>query len=239
MSGQRRFWRFSKYLGLALALGATYGASALVAMRVAIRAKDVKVPSVVGRDANQASTVLADAGLLLKVEGRRNDDKVPAEHILEQEPAAGAMVKKNRSIKVWVSLGERVAAVPALQGESERTAELRLQQDGFSVGDIAEIRSADYSADAVVAQEPPPEGHGKSVSLLINRPEEGPAYLMPDLIGTDGGRAAAGLRARGFRVAIVGEQPYPGLPAGVVIRQVPQAGYKIRAGDSISIEISR
>ena len=48
-----------------------------------------------------------------------------------------------------------------------------------------------------------------------------------------------GLRARGFRVAIVAQQSSPGIPAGVVIRQTPAGGYQVHPGDAISIEVSR
>jgi len=50
---------------------------------------------------------------------------------------------------------------------------------------------------------------------------------------------AALLRARGFRVAVVGDHPYPGVPAGVVLRQNPQAGFQIAPGEPISLEVSR
>ena len=54
---------------------------------------------------------------------------------------------------------------------------------------------------------------------------------MPDLIGVNGDRAAEILRGRGFRVAVVGSNPYPGVAAGIVIRQNPQAGFQIGPGE--------
>jgi beta-lactam-binding protein with PASTA domain len=62
---------------------------------------------------------------------------------------------------------------------------------------------------------------------------------MPDLIGVNGDRAAEILRAHGFRVAVVGSTPYPGVAAGVVLRQNPQAGFQIGPGEPISLEVSR
>ena len=100
--------------------------------------------------------------------------------------------------------------IPALDGETERTAQLRLSQDGLELGDISEIRSADYPMDVVLAQEPPAKSAGVRVSLLVNRGERGVTYVMPDLIGVNGDRAAEVLRGRGFRVAVVGSNPYPG-----------------------------
>ena len=47
------------------------------------------------------------------------------------------------------------------------------------------------------------------------------------------------VRAPGDSVAVVGDHPYPGVPAGVVLRQNPQAGFQIAPGEPISIEVSR
>jgi beta-lactam-binding protein with PASTA domain len=47
------------------------------------------------------------------------------------------------------------------------------------------------------------------------------------------------LRRRGFRVTVGAEVPYPGLPAGIVIRQTPPAGFQIDYGDAIVLEVSR
>ena len=47
------------------------------------------------------------------------------------------------------------------------------------------------------------------------------------------------LREQGFRVAVVGSMPYPGVAAGVVLRQNPQAGFQVAPGEPISIEVSR
>jgi beta-lactam-binding protein with PASTA domain len=62
---------------------------------------------------------------------------------------------------------------------------------------------------------------------------------MPDLIGVNGDRAADLLRTRGFRVAVVAANPYPGVTAGIVLRQNPQAGFQIGPSEPISLEVSR
>ena len=80
---------------------------------------------------------------------------------------------------------------------------------------------------------------GAKVALLINRGERGVTYVMPDLIGVNGDRAADLLRAKGFRVAVVGEHPYPGVPSGIVLRQRPDGGFQIAPGEPISLEVSR
>jgi beta-lactam-binding protein with PASTA domain len=129
--------------------------------------------------------------------------------------------------------------MPQLIGETERTAQLRLAQDGLALTALSEIRSQDLPADVVFAQTPPAKTTAGQVALLVNRGERGTTYVMPDLIGVNGDRAAEILRNRGFRVAVVGSSPYPGVAAGVVIRQNPQAGFQIGPGEPVSLEVSR
>jgi eukaryotic-like serine/threonine-protein kinase len=233
-------WSAGKLVALGAALLTTYLLFAAAGMRVALRAREVTVPELAGRSVNEASALLADAGLSLRVEeGRRIDPTVPADRILLQEPPAGETTRRQRSIKVWLSAGPKVAVVPALVGESERSVALRLQQDDLELADRSEIRSSRYPAGAVVAQEPPPDSQGTRVSVLVNRGERGESYVMPDLIGVNGARAAEILRARGFRVSVVSEQPYAGVPSGIVLRQYPRAGFQIAPGEPISLEVSR
>jgi beta-lactam-binding protein with PASTA domain len=209
-------------------------------MRVALKSREVVVPSLAGKTVNDATAVLSQSGLNLRVEeARRPDPKIPAGQILSQDPEAGARTRRERSVKVWVSAGPRSTIVPTLLGDSDRAARLRLQQDGLELAGISEIRSGEYPPDAVIAQNPEPKSSAPKVAVLVNRAERGATYVMPDLIGVNGDRAADLLRARAFRVAVVGDHPYPGVPAGIVLRQNPQAGFQIAPGEPISLEVSR
>ena len=240
MAFTTRVWGAGKLLLLGGALLLTYLLFAGAAMRLALKTRDVTVPELKGRSVNEASTLLADSGLTLKVEeGSRIDPKVPAGQILAQEPQSGVSIRRQRSVKVWISAGPRSLRVPAFVGESERAAEVRAKQNGLALVRVAEIRSADHQAGVVVAQSPPPQATSAQVALLVNRGERGTSYVMPDLIGVNGDRAADLLRAKGFRVAVVGEHPYPGVPGGIVLRQKPQGGFQIAPGEPISLEVSR
>jgi beta-lactam-binding protein with PASTA domain len=91
----------------------------------------------------------------------------------------------------------------------------------------------------VVAQDPPARRRGAKVTLLVNRGDKSVSYVMPDLIGTLGVRTLDVLRAQGLRVAVSGEVSYPGIPAGIIVRQTPQAGFQVTPSDAIAIEVSR
>ena len=240
MALKTRVWSAGKLLFLASALVATYVLFAAASMRLALKAREVPVPDLTGRTGNEAMAVVADLGLTLKVDDlRRPDPKIAAGRVLAQEPAPGLITRKQRNVKVWLSAGQHSATVPPLTGETERTAQLRLAQDGLAIAVISEIQSQDYPSDVVVAQEPPAKTASATVTLLVNRGERGASYVMPDLIGVHGDRAAEILRSSGFRVAVVGSNPYPGVTAGIVLRQSPQAGFQIAPAEPISLEVSR
>lgn len=233
-------WGASKFVVLVAALITTYLLFAFSSMRIALRAREVTLPELGGRSVAEATEMLNGLGLTLRVdESRRLDPAVPLDRILIQEPEAGVTMRPQRSVRVWLSAGPRNATIPRLTGESERTALLRLQADGLGAVGSSEIRSDAYPADAVIAQMPAPESRGSNVALLVNRGERSASYVMPDLIGVDGTLASELLRNRGFRVALVGEQPYPGVPPGIVLRQLPEAGFRIAPGEPISLEVSR
>lgn len=235
-----RVWSLGKLLFLVGALAVTFLVFAGVAMRVALRARDVEVPQLVGKTVNDATQTLSDLGLGLRLDpNQRADERVPAGRIMQQEPAPGAQARRQRTIRVWVSAGPRSTTVPPLVGQTERTARIRLEQDGLEMATVTEFRSPDYPADAVVAQDPSPAARAPSVSVLLNRGEQATTYVMPDLIGMNGERAAEALRTRGFRVTIVGSQPYAGVPPGTVVRQQPQGGFRVGPSDPISLEVSR
>jgi serine/threonine-protein kinase len=213
---------------------------AAASMRLALRAREVEVPDFTNRTANEATAAAAALGLSVRVDdARRPDAKVAAEHVVAQEPAPASVARRQRSIRVWLSAGPRAASVPVLTGETERAAQMQLTQDNLELAGVSEIRSQAYPPEVVVAQDPPGKQPGAKVALLVNRGERGASYVMPDLIGANGDRAADILRDQGFRVAVVGSIPYPGVAAGIVIRQYPQAGFQIAPGEPISIEVSR
>ena len=235
-----RVWNLGKLLLLAGALAATFLLFALVAMRVTLRAREVQVPDMVGTTVANASQTAADVGLALRIDpNQRTDERVPAGSVMQQEPAPGVQSRRQRTIRVWVSSGPRTTTVPELLGQTERMARIRLDEEGLEVATVSEFRSPDYPADAVVAQDPAPASRAPRVSVLLNRGEQATTYVMPDLIGTNGERAAETLRTRGFRVSIVGSQPYQGVPPGTVVRQRPDGGFRVGPADSISLEVSR
>ncbi len=235
-----RVWTAGRVLLLAGGLGLTFGVFFLTSFAVATRAREVRVPDVRGKSVAEATTTLAAVGLEMAVDPiRRPDAKVPADHVLSQEPDPGNTLRRQRPVRIRVSDGQRDPVVPAIVGQPDQAATAILSQSGITVAARIDVRSADSPVGAVVAQDPPAKSRAQAVTLVISRGLPDQAFVMPDLIGTIGARAADVLRSHNFRVAPLAAVAYPGLPPGVVVRQTPQAGYRTAPDELIVLEVSR
>ncbi|MGD9902311.1 MAG: PASTA domain-containing protein [Vicinamibacterales bacterium] len=240
MALRQRVRALGRFVVIGSALAATFIGFAAVAVRVAVRAREVTVPDVTGISIAEAAARLGPEQLSLRVDAaQRPSTEVPAGQILGQDPRAGTPSRRQRTVRVWVSAGPRVAHMPGVVGQGERSARIRLAQEGLDATSVAEIRSEAFTADQVIAQEPAPGQPAAAVRLLVSRGVESASYVMPDLIGLAGDAAAAVLRQQGFRVSFVGERTASGLPAGVIVRQTPAGGFQVHPGDAISLEVAQ
>jgi eukaryotic-like serine/threonine-protein kinase len=233
------FFLRNAFLGLGLLLALAL--SALLTMRVVLSAQDVQVPTVVGRRVPEAGALSARLGLSLRVDGKKYDTRVPAEHIVLQEPPGGSTLKAHRSIRVWVSLGPRRLNVPAVEGESLRTARIALEQAQVPLRRVVEVE--DSNAEGTVLVQRPPAGETDAVdeglAVLVSRGPVGTDYLMPDLIGRNAAEVMDSLRRAGLKVAEIRYRTYPGVAPGIVLRQIPAAGYAVSPRTPMSLDVSK
>src|SRR5262249_3688032 len=233
------FFVRNAFLGLGLLL--VLAASAILTMRVVLSAQDVQVPTVVGRRVPEAGALAARMGLSLRVEGKKYDTRVPAEHIVLQEPTGGSTLKAHRSIRVWLSLGPRRLNVPAVEGESLRSARIALEQAQVPLRRVVEVD--DRNAEGTVLVQRPPPGETDVVddglAVLVSRGPLGTDYLMPDLIGRQAADVMDTLRRAGLKVAEIRYRTYPGVAPGIVLRQIPAAGHAVSARTPLSLDVSK
>lgn len=93
----------------------------------------VPVPDLAGVSVRHAHGVARDARFAVEVDARRTDPHVPAGAVLEQRPAAGERATPGTVVRVVLSEGRAVRAVPDVTGLSLAAARTSLQDDGWDV----------------------------------------------------------------------------------------------------------
>src|SRR5947207_14957868 len=237
--------RFSRWSGIVLMvaiLGVAGIVTALTAMRFAIRGREVEVPPLAGKTADQAKDIITRDGLIFKVASSRFSSEVPEGQIVAQIPPAGTRLKTNRTVRVLLSLGAQRFAVPNLVGTSLRAAQLTLAQRKLALGKTLYAHTSDGDSSTVVYQSPIPgtqEGADPSVNILISLGAPAEYFIMPDLIGKSADLVASRARNEGFHLGKINYRKYPGVEPGVVIQQKPQAGYRLTKSDVILLDVSQ
>jgi beta-lactam-binding protein with PASTA domain len=239
---ESQFSRWSVMILLAAILAVAGIISALTAMRFAIHGREVKVPELTGKTQEEAQQILTTLGLKLRVTSSRFSSEIAEGKVLDQIPASGTNLRVDRTVKVLLSLGERRYAVPNLVGASLRAAQLTLAQRRLLLGNTLYTHIADGEPSTVIYQSPKPgtqEGTDPSVNIVISLGAPSQYFIMPDLIGKPAELVASRARNEGFRIGKLNYVKYPGVEAGVVIQQKPQAGYRLSKTDNILLDVSQ
>lgn len=206
------------------------------------RRSEVQVPDVVGLDVEEATARLRGMDLLLLVDGRKPSDSVEAGRIFYQEPAASAVTRRHREVKVVLSTGPATAAIPDVRGASPRQAAFALGKATLRLGTQVQVHSARVPAGRIVSQDPAP-GAGspdhREVDVLVSLGPRPRAYVMPDLRGWPLRQVELVLGTGGIRVGEVREQVVPGMDAGVVASQAPLPGSRVTADTVVSVVVAR
>jgi len=226
------------FLLLAVFLGGAW-----LAFQKSIVGRSVPVPELVGKPLTEAIQIAHDAGLKVdeQVGRARNDDRIPKNLVLSQDPEGGSLAKPSQAIRVVISLGARDLRVPDLAGLPPRAAAMRLAQVSLQLGAVSWFRDASARI-GIVAQDPEADASAEKdsgVAVLTNRGIPETRYVMPDLIGRDAEQVRARLELYGFRVGSARFESYEGVPANTILKQFPIAGAPLSTREVVSVTVSR
>ncbi len=238
--------RVAVFVGL---LGLVFSGSFYLTMRLVFTGREVTVPELTGMPLEEARTTVSRLSLYLQEDEPRHDDITPAGRVRVQEPPAGATIKKNRKVRVSVSLGRLEVTIPEVRGQRLRTARLALERQGLRPGHVTRTIEPEVAEDLVMAQDPAPSGDPSqprpvsarsdgAVDLLVSRGPEPARFIMPDLTGRRVAEVNDFARRARLRVGPVRREAVSGREHGVVLRQTPPPGQPVGRNDIISLVLS-
>jgi len=171
--------------------------SGYLAFKILSFSKTVEVPDLRGKTLVEANGLLIRQGLYLKVEGEEYDPIIVPGRIVRQDVPPGNKVKEQRGIKVFLSKGPKVWAIPELTGQTLEEAESVVSKSGLRVEKIIRLHSNSVEKDKVIAQRPHPDeplGGGppqkpqdimahRGLSLIVSSGPYETVYFCPDFTG--------------------------------------------------------
>lgn len=235
-SGKSRKW----ILGLLALLMLGFAIGAFLAYGKFWSTSEVNVPNVVGKQVEVAKSMITAQNLRVSITEAYNET-VPSGQVVSQYPEAGATVKEQRTITLFVSKGGEITVVPDVRGLNRRDAELQIKNAGLRLGRIEEQYN-DLPADTVVSQNPrPPAQVNKNtmIDLVISKGSGPRKLVMPDFRGSPVNTVNTQLDSLKLKLGTITEVADDKYPAGTITGQNPAAETEVTEGSTVDFTVAK
>ena len=145
-------------------------AGAEVRLTLSSGRQEIRVPDLEGDPLDQAQTLLQAAGFTIEIDSV--ESSAPRGNVVAMEPSAGEQVEIPATLRLEVSLGPPMVAVPRLIGLTEEEATEALEGLGLLVSDVEVRFRFGLDQGKVIEQEPAPGREieeGAGVRLVVGR----------------------------------------------------------------------
>lgn len=191
--------------------------------------KTLTIPSVAGKQYNEAVKLLEDQGFDVMIQDSVYNDTAAPLLVLRQFPDADATVKRNRTVYLTINRAvPPLIEMPQLEGLSFRSAEVALKQYQLNMGDT--IYRRHFARNAVLEQrydgeriKPGTKVHaGSEITLVLGTGEGEEQFAVPDLFGRTLGDAKVYLESMNLMIGVLYPAEMASNPNAYIYNQQPQ-----------------
>ncbi len=194
------------------------------------------IPDVRGMTQQQADDSLTAKHLQPRFT-TRNSQSVAKGHVINTNPAAGAIVSADSVVDVFVSAGRKQVTVPNVVGEDVNTAQTKLTNAHLKP--VVKTDNTSTAPANTVVRQNPTEGtklnQGSHVTIYVS----GSGVEVPDVRGDPADSATSILQSEGFRVNEVKRSYSSSVAAGTVYAQNPPGGTHLAQGSTVTIYVQQ
>lgn len=165
--------------------------------------------------------------------------ELPKGQIFRQSPTPKKIVKRDRTLQVWISKGKNDFTIPDLRNKNLIDAIAFLQAHGIKVNKTTYIPS-NLPYNTILATSP---SYGenieknKGISLLLSNTNSNKNIDIPDIIGFTLNEATNELISKGLTIGNIINKSIPDLEPGIVV-EVTNANKTVPSGTAINMIVS-
>jgi eukaryotic-like serine/threonine-protein kinase len=183
----------------------------------------------------QAQQTAVNAGLRVRFV-KSPSDTVAMNHVIRQNPAAGAKVDPNSLVELVVSNGKPTVGLMDARGFTGMDAQRILQRAGFAVTLVRQFDST--LKDTVIDQKPKAGTQVPQASRITLIVSDGPKPIeVPRFVGLTSDKAQALAAKLGITLNLT-QQAVTGVPADTIASQTVTAGQQLGPGQAVSAVVS-
>ncbi|HEX3025881.1 MAG TPA: PASTA domain-containing protein, partial [Clostridia bacterium] len=203
---------------------------------------DVQVPNLVGKKYVDVQADTSYKNFTIKQGNTEYSDKYDEGQIISQDPAANETVKKGSTITVTVSKGSQKGTVPDVADSDQSTAQVTLQNQGFTNTKISKIYDDTTAVGYVIKTDPEANSNvslSATITLYVSMgPDPGALISVPDLTGLTYSQAKSRLEQNNLKIGTETSQ-YSSSASGTVISQSPTNGTQVSKNTVVNVVVSK
>ncbi|MDP0494325.1 MAG: PASTA domain-containing protein [Fusobacterium sp. JB021] len=197
-------------------------------------------PNLKGMTVEEVKEKIPNKIIKVQVVGK-DFSKLPVGQIFMQKPEAKHILKKGRTVKVWVSMGENYYEVPDFSGQQLFQVKRMLEERGIKIKNIART---DYplAYNSVITTNPGPGEYVNSkdgIFILVSNRTSNKMVEVPDVIGFSLEEAKEILQKKSIFIDKVETIEVEGLESGIVVDTNLEIKSKISSGSNINLIVSK
>ena len=203
----------------------------------------INVPDLLGKIYDELPEY---ADFSIKIDKKVHDEKTLAGEIIDQEPAAGEQIEKNKTIYVTVSLGKETTSVfmPDVVDWELSQAEKALNNLDLKLQfEIMQEHHDTIASGNVIRTEPAAQQEleeDQTITLYVSKGIEIKNGFMPSLVGDTKDVAEKILNDQELALEIAVEEIFDSVAAvGEVVRTEPASGESLQTGQKVTIYVSK
>lgn len=139
-----------------------------------------------GKQINRAIAMIEAEDFHAEISDTMFTNKIPPGYVIDQYPKPYMKVKPGRTIKLTVSISEKLIQIPNLIGQSLRSAELILHQAGLLIDTIYTEYNPEYPKGTIAWQYPKANNlikRGLGIQITVSKGLPPDFYQVPNVIG--------------------------------------------------------
>ncbi|MEU1535225.1 Stk1 family PASTA domain-containing Ser/Thr kinase [Streptomyces fagopyri] len=201
--------------------------------------KPFAAPNFVGQTLGDAKAMAANVELTVTTT-RKPCEAQPKGSVCDQDPKAGADVKKGDTVDLVVSTGAPKVVVPGVTGQSLDDAKAKLEGDGYRFQVKTKTQISAEDPNTVLDQDPKLGAEvqkGTTITLTIAKAQE--KSTVPDVTGQTCEAAKAQMTANNLVGNCTDVETADDAQNGKVVATTPQAGSSADKNSTVTIQIGK
>ena len=166
---------------------------------------------------------------------------VPVGFVHRTNPVAGTLILADQTVQVYFNPDPQLVPVPGVVGLTLEDARLRLEGEGFTIGEITIEKTDEVAENTVISTDPAadtPALQGSTVDIVVAGPPDS-VQVPGQVVGMTEIDARALLEAPPYDFTVTtAVQSSSTIPEGTVIEINPGPGALVEIGSAVTIVVS-